>query len=158
MTDPFSVGAALSGIKGAIEVTTALVNVRDEAKLAMARVELLRLLVEAQQAEVALIEDKRRLSERVRELETWDREAERYELANVGSGVIAFALKPEAQGAEPAHLLCANCFKQRRQSYLQFNINNRNVRNAFECHACKSTIGPSGDRLRALGVWPPSDG
>lgn len=51
MSDPVSLGlGAISGLKAAIDITKTLADVRDAVKLAQTRVELLSLLVEAQES------------------------------------------------------------------------------------------------------------
>jgi hypothetical protein len=79
----------------------------------------MRLLLQAQETEAALIAEKRRLEERVRRLETWEGEKERYELRQVAHGVYVRALKPNAAGTEPPHAICANCYERGKKRYLQ---------------------------------------
>jgi len=45
-----------------------------------------------------------------------DHEKEKYELKKVGRG-IAYTLKPEAEGTEPPHLICARCYEGRQAIY-----------------------------------------
>lgn len=67
----------------------------------------------------ALLDAKRDLEEQIRRMEEWGREEARYHLCELAPGVFAYALNPEAGTAEPAHLLCANCYQQRLKSILQ---------------------------------------
>jgi hypothetical protein len=141
MGDPISLGlGALGATKTAFELAKSILDVRDATKLQSVRFELMNLLLEAQQAETALVADKRQLEERVRELEAWDGEKERYELKDIGNGCMAYVLKPSAAGSEPPHSLCANCYQQGRKSILTpFHIQIGRAE-AMQCHACGSEM------------------
>ncbi len=141
MTDPvtLSVGA-ISATKSAFELAKTILDVRDATKLQAVRFELMGLLLEAQQAEAALIGEKQQLAKRVGELEAWDGEKQRYQLAEVGTGVFAYSLKPEAQGAEPDHKLCANCFAQGQKSFLQNEARSPGMSQYLCCQACGTEL------------------
>ena len=144
MADAMTVGGALGAVKAAFDLTKAFVDVRDATKVQQVKFELLGLLLEAQEAQAALVSDKRDLEERVRELEAWDGEKERYELKDVGQGCLAYALKADAQGAEPPHSLCAACYNQGRKSILvPFHISIGRG-DALQCHVCGSEMVVSG--------------
>ena len=72
----------------------------------------------AHQREAAMAEEIRGLKTRMAEMETWDREKERYQLTELPPGVFVYTVKEEARGNEPPHKLCANCFQQKRKSFL----------------------------------------
>jgi hypothetical protein len=134
------VAGALGAAKAAFDLTKAFVDVRDATKVQAVRFELMGLLLQAQETEVSLIAEKRELEERVRDLEAWDGEKQRYELKDVGQGCIAYALKADAQGAEPPHSLCAGCYNQGRKSILvPFHISIGRGE-ALQCHTCGSEM------------------
>lgn len=139
MVDATFIGG-LNGLKAAIDITKALVDVRDAAKLAAVRVELLGHLIETQEAQLALIAEKRELAERVRQLEDWDREAEGYELADIGNGCLAYVKKSDGNGIETPHSLCPNCYHQRRKSFLVPYAIDVGRAQAMQCHACKTEM------------------
>lgn len=141
MADPFTLSlTAASGLKTAIELTKTIVDVRDSAKLAAVKSELLGLLLEAQEEKLALVAQKRELAQRVSDLEAWDGEKERYEMKDVGQGCIAYTIKPEAQGAEPAHSICADCYQRHQKSILKpFTIPAGRAQ-GLRCHTCRSEM------------------
>jgi len=140
MVDPGSAIGALGAVKTAFDLTKAFVDVRDTTKVQAIRFELMGLLLEAQEAQAALVAEKRDLEERVRELEAWDGEKKRYELKDMGQGCFAYALKEDAAGAEPPHALCAGCYNQGRKSILvPFHISIGRG-DALQCHACGSEM------------------
>lgn len=150
MTDAMTVGGALSATKAAFDLMKAFVDVRDASKVQAIKFELMGLLLEAQEAQAALIAEKHNLAERVRELEAWDGEKQRYELVNLAAGVVAFALKPEAKGAELDHQLCANCFEQGHKRYLQFETRNPGRTRVAVCHGCDATLVVTGSQSMAI--------
>ena len=115
-------------------------DVRDASKVQALKSELMGLLIEAQEAQLALVAEKRDLAERVRELEAWDGEKQRYEMKDVGQGCIAYAVKPEAQGAEPPHALCAQCYQRGRKSILTPFVIPAGRAQGLGCHACGSEL------------------
>jgi len=140
MSDPLTVGSALGAAKTAFDLTKAFVDVRDAAKVQAVKFELLGLLLQAQETEAALVAEKRELEQRLRDMEHWEAERARYQLAEVGRGTYAYLLKAEAQGSDPQHMACANCFQQGRISPLQRHPSSVDGRPAFDCNACKARI------------------
>jgi hypothetical protein len=148
MTDALTVGGALSATKAAFDLAKAFVDVRDATKVQAVKFELMGLLMEAQEAQSALIAEKRELEERILQFETWSRETERYEMKDVGQGCIAYAVKPDAQGAEPAHSLCAHCYQRGRKSILTPFVIPAGRALGLSCHACGSELVIQGVDLR----------
>lgn len=148
MPDPMTVGSALGAAKAAFDLTKAFVDVRDATKAQEVKFELMRLLIQAQETEVALVAEKRDLEERVRKLETWEREKERYLLEEVGLGGFAYAIRPEAQGSEPKHYLCAYCYEQRKKSPLMTVYIPQGRAEMLKCQPCGAEIVTSGVDLR----------
>lgn len=154
MADAMTVGGALSATKAAFDLMKAFVDVRDASKVQAIKIELMGLLLEAQEAQAALIAEKRDLAERIRELEAWDGQKQRYELVNLAAGVVAFALKPEAKGTELDHQLCANCFEQGHKRYLQFETRNPGRMRVAVCHGCDATLVVTGAQpMNIAGTW-----
>jgi hypothetical protein len=151
LTDAASIGGALGATKAAFDLAKTFVDIRDAAKLQTVRLELLNLLVEAQEAQSALIAEKRQLEERVHQLEAWDGEKERYQLQDMGNGCVAYALKPESAGADPAHSLCANCYSQGRKSILVPFYISMGSASALQCHVCGSEMVIKGVDGREAG-------
>jgi hypothetical protein len=134
-------------IGGAIKnITTALVQERDREKLAALKIELTDKILELQtkllevhSAVVLESEALRRAQDRIRELESSEREKSRYELAKIGSvgDFLAYRLRPaselsERQG-EPAHFVCQTCFDAGKKSVLVHNGSGY-----WSCSLCKT--------------------
>jgi len=165
MTDPISIATGLTSIKAAIDITKTLADARDTSKLLSVKLELQGLLLEAQEAQFALAAQKRELEERIRELEASAREKERYQLTYVGDGTLAYTLKPETQGSEPAHMACANCFEHGKRRVLQQRgyADHEHGTALFVCPDCAAqivarTIVPTPLVARAPGEPCPSCG
>jgi len=110
--------AGLGAIKTALDIVQGLKNVTDASARNRAVIELEEKLLAATKAQTALLDRISELEKEVVGFEKWDAEKDRYELKKFGHGVARF-LKPEAQGAEPSHPVCANCFEDRKIKFLQ---------------------------------------
>jgi hypothetical protein len=108
----------LSAIKTALDIVQGLKNVSDVSARNRAVIELEEKLLAATKAQIALLNRISELEKQVADFEKWDAEADRYEKKKFGHG-IAWFLKPEAQGSEPSHPVCANCFEKRKAVPLQ---------------------------------------
>jgi hypothetical protein len=146
-------GAAATSLKAAFELTKAFVDVKGAVEVQGKVFELQRVILAAQQdaftaqePQAALLKRIGELEKEIADLEAWDREKERYALTEIASGVFAYKLKPEAQGAEPEHLLCANCFHQHRKSVLQFERRSVGRVEMRVCHACGAELVLHGGR------------
>lgn len=138
---PADIAAALSSIKNAYDLAKSIIELRDATAVQSKVYDLQRVILDAQQTCSALISRVGQLEDEVARLKAWDIEKQRYELADSGVGTFAYRLKPEALGAEPSHLICANCYNKHEKSVLQakndLGVGRKRLR---ECHRCKSTI------------------
>jgi hypothetical protein len=155
MPDPASIAAGLGSIKAALDLTKTIADARDTAKLLSIKLELKGLLLEAQEAQAALADQKRNLEERLRAFERWDAEAAKYRLTTIGTGTLAYAPDESAARAEPFHLLCAKCFQHRRKSILQRHVQPVMGRPAYDCNECGAQVVATMEGLRAIGAVPP---
>jgi len=136
--------AGLSALKTAFDIAKGLKDIDDAARRNAAVIELQEKILAAQEAQSALLERVRELEEKVRSLETWETEKQRYELKQFGSAV-AYVLKAEAQGTEPSHQLCANCFARGKKSFLTkvpSNIASQSLGmgTVYRCAECRTQI------------------
>lgn len=151
IADAGQIAAAIGGLKTASDIARALLEVRDGVKLQAKVIELNTVILAAQQSalaaqegEYALLQRIRCLEEEIAQAKRWDAEAEQYERCNPAPGVVAFRLKAEAQAREPSHYLCANCFVQRRFSYLNQTPQSKPVNGGMArsyvhvCPACRT--------------------
>jgi len=161
MIDASSVAAIASSLKAASDVAKTMVGLRDASALQAKTIELQSMILNAQSSAFAaqdersaLIERIRSLEKQVADLEEQAREKQRYSLKDFGSGTFAYTLKPEASAGEPAHHVCANCYKEGHIAILQFRYRNTMSQQAFVCQRCKVEV--------ALGTpveprWPSDD-
>lgn len=97
----------------------------------------------ANSAQAALIEEKRELEERIRRLEAWEIDKQRYELVEISRGVFARQLKADAKGSEPIHRICATCYEAGRKSILQSDglPGPYGGTETLKCFQCSAEIG-----------------
>lgn len=120
------ISAGYSSLKTALDIAKGLNATNTQVQINEAKITLQSLILEAQaslsaanEAQVTSATRIRALEEEIARMKAWDTEAERYELKNVYLGAVAYVLKPETQGSEAPHWLCANCFTNKRKSFLQ---------------------------------------
>jgi hypothetical protein len=116
------VGEAIVGLgalKTAFDMAKGLKDISDAAIRNAAVIELQEKILTAQQAQSALLEHVGSLEKQVASFEKWDAEKEKYSLQEIYAGCFAYAIKEEARGTQPAHLICAQCYEDRRKSVLQ---------------------------------------
>jgi hypothetical protein len=96
----------------------------------------------AQEERSALLERVRELEKQVADLRVWEAEKQRYQLEQVWSGATAYVLKKEAQGSEPIHWLCTNCYHDGKKSILQksdrADMSGRQI--FWTCNSCNMKI------------------
>lgn len=141
-----AIGAAIASLKAAGDMAGAFLKLRDIAQVQGKVIELQSVILSAQQGamasqgeQLALLEDKRGLEQKIADLEAWDRQKERYQLSEVGRGALAYTLKPDADPPEPDHMACANCFDHGRRSILQ-RSRSGTVEHTFKCPSCAAEI------------------
>jgi len=159
------IAAALAALKAASDIAKALMGLHDSAIINAKVIELQGEIMSAQQSTLAaqeaqstLAERERNLEKEVADLKAWGTEREKYKLKDLRSGVFAYALKEEAGAAEPAHLLCSNCYQDWRKSILQ-KEGRGIVDGAVEmlvCLRCGSEINMSGSSYGSTTQTKPS--
>jgi hypothetical protein len=150
MPDMGAIAGMMSALNAAFNITKAMIGLRDAHIIQEKVIELQRSILEAQNSaftaqneRAALVERIRAFEEEVASLKAWDAEKERYELKDVGSpgvSVFAYAVKPEAHGPEPFHLLCVKCYENHKKGYLQAMQRLEMRRRVYQCSECKSEV------------------
>lgn len=79
------------------------------------------------------------LKKQIMEFEKWSETEKQYELKELASGVLAYALKQTDESSNPFHLLCAKCYNDRKKSILQ-RVSKTMAGVKYICHTCKSEI------------------
>lgn len=142
------IAGAISSLKAAKDVAEAMIGLRDAAAFQEKRIELQSKILDAQSSMLAaqderatLIERIRHLEQEVARLEAWDAEKQKYEFCEPYPGAFAFILKPDAQGTEPAHWLCAHCYDRGKKSRLQSHgRGDPPYIEIYKCSDCKNQI------------------
>jgi hypothetical protein len=132
-------------LKTAFDIAKGPKNISDTASRNTAVIELQEKILDAQASQSNMIEYVRALEEEVAHFEKWEAEKQRYQLKEFGSGAFAYALKAEAQGAEPMHQICPNCYENRIKSILQIVPGNNartalGIRPVHRCQVCKTEV------------------
>ena len=65
-----------------------------------------------------LLESKHSLESKLVEISNWEKQASRYQLHELCSGVFVYTLKEDENNSEPSHYICPNCYQERRKSIL----------------------------------------
>ena len=105
----------ISAIQTALNLVKGMKNLDTAVAINSAVIELQENILSAQSAQAALIERISTLEKEVAGFERWDAEKERYELKEIFPGSFARAIKENARGSEPAHLICTTCYEDRKK-------------------------------------------
>ena len=149
--DMSALAGTVSALKGAVDITKAIVDLRDSQAIQAKVLELNHKIIDAQcsalaanDERTALIDEVARLKQQIADLETWGREKERYQLTDIGNGKFTYVLKPESQGTEPAHQICAHCYQTGTKSILQTVAHLTMRAESLYCHKCDNHLYTKG--------------
>jgi hypothetical protein len=132
--------AGLSAIKTAFDIAKGLKDIDDVARRNAAVIELQEKILVAQEAQSTLINRVSELEQEMARLKDWEADKKRYQLSDIGRGVVALALKPAMNNGEPPHYICADCAANGKKSYLQPHIRGPYY-DQYKCNACGFEIG-----------------
>jgi hypothetical protein len=157
MVDMSAIAAMMSALKGASDITQAMIGLRDAQALQTKVIELNTRILAAQSSAFAagderstLIERIGTLEEEVASLKAWEAEKQRYELQRLPPGVFVYALKNGMERGEPPHRLCATCYQRDKKRILQEDDG------YAECHECGSKLHwPTGRGSYTADYDPP---
>jgi hypothetical protein len=146
MVDVAAIAGTISALKGASDIAKAMMGLRDAQAVQGKVIELNNQILTAQHSAFAAREESTALIARIGELEKevtrlkdWEADKKRYQLTNIGGGVVALALK-ERMGGEPPHYLCADCAANGKKPYLQPQVAGPDY-DRFKCGGCGFEIG-----------------
>lgn len=139
MVDVF---AGLSGFKTMLDAAKALKGINDAVVRNEAVIDLQGQILTAQEDYAALLTKVRTLEAKVASFEKWEAEKERYELKDLGWGVLAYMLKPEARGTTPPHWVCPACFSDGKIKIIHQWFNG-GIGTVTSCPTCKVELRPS---------------
>lgn len=162
MPDISAIAIALSSLKAAKDVAESMIGLRDAAAFQGKLIEFQSKLIDANNATFAAQDERAAMLDRIRKLEkevadfkAWETEKQRYQLVAIATNVFAYTVTETMRGPEPPHYVCANCFEQRKKSFLQQYVRNEYM-DKYRCNECKedltarksSTAGPTFSRTR----------
>jgi hypothetical protein len=139
MIDIAAIGGALGSIKAAGEIANAMLKLHDTKALQEKTIELNRIIISAQQdalaangAQTELVAQVSQLEKEIADLKDWKADLARYQLADLGGGVIALAIKESMRNGEAFHRICATCAANGKKGYIQPQVKNP----YYERHKC----------------------
>lgn len=150
MVTGFEIGGAMGGLKAALEVIKGLKSTADAVAINDAKIALQGAIIEAQGGLMAAQEAHSANLQRIDELEkqlaaskNWETEKQRYYLATVDAGAVAYIHKPGMEGDEAPVWLCQPCFDEQHKSSLQLKDPNAGKNGARDYHryACNRCSG-----------------
>jgi hypothetical protein len=119
------ISAALTSLRAALDITKAMIGLRDAEAFRSKSIELQGLILESldkainsREAYSAQLDRIRALEAEVTSLKDWNADKQNYELKPIGGGAVAYMLKPDKRGSEPPHWLCPTCFAKSQKSFL----------------------------------------
>ena len=132
--------AGISIFKTMLDTARGLKDIHDATARDQVAFTLQRQILEAQTAQMALVDDVGSLKAKLAEFETWDAEKQRYQLEEIVPGVSAYRIKDAVRDGEPDHYICANCYGRRVKSVLQAESWQPMRCRVLVCHACGSVL------------------
>lgn len=142
------ISQAITACKTAKELLGTMIGLRDAKLISEKAAEFTGIISTVQQsmlvleaANLALINDKRVLEEKLIKMEKWESEKNKYTLDEVAPGMFACIRNPDAEPAEPEHHICADCMNNGHKYILQKN-NDSSVyaSRKLTCNGCKSVL------------------
>jgi hypothetical protein len=139
MIDVAAISGALGSIKAAGEIANAMLKLHDTKALQEKTIELNRTILSAQHdamaangAQAELVARIGQLEKEIADLKDWKADLARYQLADLGGGVVALAIKETVRNGEAFHRICATCAARGKKGYLQPQVKN----SYYERHKC----------------------
>lgn len=132
--------AGLSALKTAFDIAKGLKDIDDATRRNAAVIELQEKILLAQETQSTLVNRVSDLEKEVVRLKNWEADKKRYQLSDIGRGVVALALKPVMSSGEPPHYICADCAANGKKSYLQPHIRG-SYYDQYKCNGCGFEIG-----------------
>jgi hypothetical protein len=158
MVDAGSIASAIGSLKTAADIAKGFLDLKEAAAVQGRVIELQSAILAAQSSALAAqseqmsqLEEIRGLKEKLRELEAWETEKQRYKLATMGRGITVYTLKEGMENGEPSHSICASCYNSGHKSPLQQEIRIPGMAHVLVCHDCGSELYVHGERHKEHG-------
>ena len=155
MVDMALIGGVANSLNVALNISKALLGIRDQALIQEKVVELLSVITTAHQAnmaghlaQLALVDRVRELEQQIIAMKDWGAEKQRYQLEKLPhSGAFAYSVKPGMEAGEPPHWICATCYQDGKKSVLQSEVRHPGRSLVLICNTCCSDIYEAGARF-----------
>jgi len=134
------VSAAYEGVKAAITIARGLQNLKTEAEVNQAVIEIQRHLLDTQHTVLQLQETIQSLKTKIAELEQFD--TSRFELVDVVYEGHKYSGRKAPRDKTTDDYYCPTCFSQRRLTVIQFSSDGTS---AYDCGSCDKSIGWAND-------------
>ncbi|EPL1515475.1 hypothetical protein L4V73_007162, partial [Pseudomonas aeruginosa] len=139
----------------ATDITQSMLTLKTDAAVTTKVVELNGVLLGLQSQLNSAHADQTTLTRRIGELEAeiaqfkrWEQEKERYQLHQTEAGGLVYRIKPEVQGTEPLHYICADCYQKAVKTILQ--PGDEGYYTVLKCHPCGSSV-----RVKSIDLGAP---
>ena len=158
MPDMTAIMQAVGALKALKDIGEATIGLANAAAFRERQIEFQQRIIDAQSAistmqaeHSAALERIGGLEKEIARLRAWEKEKKRYELRDLGTGAFAYLIKPDAQGTEPLHCLCAHCYQTGQKSFMQ-NTGHMSPNHQGRVWACSDSACTNTINVR---VWPP---
>jgi hypothetical protein len=131
--------AGVGALKTAWDIAKNLKDISDATQRNAVAIELQEKILTAQQAQSELLAQISQLEKELAALKDWKADRERYQLVELGPGVVAFRVRDDRRNGEPLHYICADCAAQERKAYLQRQLTGPDLER-YRCGACNLEI------------------
>ncbi|NDY74458.1 hypothetical protein DO021_21545 [Desulfobacter hydrogenophilus] len=131
---------SLKSIKTSVELVEKYAKAKAFDELVTEITSLQKASFEAYTLAFELYDSYREIKEKYQQTKDWENKVEpNYMLAELAPGVFVYAFKPKEESSNPLHYLCANCFKDKRESILQC-AGRELPGTRYHCPKCKADI------------------
>lgn len=135
------ISAAVTSAKTALDIVKAAQGLSNYNELVTAVSEVNTKLMDATvvtlaslEKQSALTKEITELKEKLREIEDWESQMNRYKLHAFATGALAYALRSGQENGEPMHYLCTTCMDKKKKTTLQPKSR------VLHCPECKINI------------------
>lgn len=146
MVDIAAIGGALGSIKAAGEIANAMLKLHDAKALQDKTIELNRIILSAQQDAMAanatqseLVAQVAQLKKEIADLKSWEADKARYQLSEIGGGIVALSIKEAMRNGEAFHRICADCAAAGKKCYLQPQVTG-SLYEEYKCNGCGAEL------------------
>jgi hypothetical protein len=139
--DAQTTGAVITSVKTAMDITRAMISVRDTAKIQTMQADLQRTLLEALEYAVTA---------KSGQLDLISRAEGEYKLEEIPTGAFAYVSQPTGDSGATEVWLCPNCFESKQRAVLQYAGRSKggHGEDEWRCRPCGTIL------LVEMGISP----